>query len=618
MEQFFKNKFIMAPLKLGYCHNKDGFVNERHIDFYKKRAKHLGAVILEPLYIDNRLRENPFQLGIDNDDKIVGLAKIVKLLHETNTKAIAHINHPGRMANPAIPNSYSWSASSIPCPTTGVAPIEMTREMMDDAKGLIIAAAQRAEKAGFDMVEIQAGYGYLLMQFLSPATNHRTDEYGGSLVNRMRYPLEVIGDTIQNIKIPVMCRVTADEMLSNGFSLDEAIVFAKEMEKAGVSLIHVTTGSACTSPPWFYQHMFTQKGKTWKDAYELKKVLSIPVVFHGRIGSAEDISFIEKNYKAEYVALGRSLVADENFVGKILGVIHEPVRPCLACSEECLGGVRSGKGLGCVVNPTVNKQKELLEAPAITPKRIVVVGGGLAGMQAAVTLKKRGHSVVLFEKSKLGGQFNLAYLPPKKEGLEKIIDYYIELVNHLKIEVRIEEATADTIEGLNPELVIMATGSTPAVPAIEGLNRYHWAEILQNPPEDSKVVIIGGGLIGTELASSLVDKNNQVIIVELLDEVARDMEMLERKLTLQKLTDKGVTILTKHKVVKIEQDKVVVLSNDEEEKQITNVDHIIVSTGMKPYKPFKPKIPTIFIGDANKPAKAADAIHSAFELACSI
>ncbi len=618
MNQIFKNGFIMAPLKLGYCHDKDGYVNNRHLSFYKKRGEHLGAVILEPLYIDSRLKENPFQLGIDDDDKVEGLSRIVEMLHKTNTKAIAHLNHPGRMANKMIPGSFHWTASEVPCPSVGATPIAMDRTMMDEAIRQLVMAAQRAEKAGFDMIEVQAGYGYLLMQFLSPATNKRADEYGGSTENRMRFPLEVIKAIATSVNIPLICRLTSDEMLPDGFTLNDALTFAHELEKNGVSMIHVTTGSACTSAPWFYQHMFTQKGKTWHDAYEIKKRVAIPVIFHGRINSAEDIQFLKEKYGASYMSLGRALVADENFIAKHLGINHEPIRPCLACSEACLGGVRTGVGLGCVVNPTVNKSEEILETPTAQPKQIVVVGGGLAGMQAALTLKKRGHEVTLFEKKKLGGQFNLASLPPKKESLNNIISYYDKALKHFGVNIKMQEVTPELINSLNPDMVIMATGSIPIIPPIKNISNYQWAEILENLPSGKKVVIIGGGLIGSEVASALVENNNEVTIVEMLDDIARDMEMIERNITLQKLKSKNTTILTDHKVTGVEGNRVIAQSSHGDVVNIDGVDIIVISTGMKSFVPFTTNIPTITIGDATKPAKAQDAIHSAYEVACKI
>lgn len=294
---------MMAPLKLGYCHQKDGKVNDRHLNFYAARSKHVGGIAFEPFYIDAGLRENPFQLGLDADYKIEGIRNLVELLHRTNTKAIEKM----------------------------------------------VAAAQRAEMAGVDFIEIQFGYGYLMSQFLSAAINQRADKYGGSLENRMRFPLLVFNTIKAAINIPVIARISADDLLPGGIKTDEAILFSKELIKSGVVALHVTAGSACTSPAWFYQHMFIPKGKNWELAARINEVVSVPVFFHGRIHSKDDITELREKYGASCFSIGRAMVADERFVEKILNGGSENIRPCLACSEGCLGGVRAGKGLSCVV-----------------------------------------------------------------------------------------------------------------------------------------------------------------------------------------------------------------------------------------------------------------------------
>ncbi len=438
-----KNQFIMAPIKLGYSDGK-GNITPKHIHFYTQRAPFLGAITLEPLYMDAGLRELPTQLGIDTDEKIAAYQELINQIHKTDTKVIAHLNHPGRMANPKIPGNYFWSSTDNACPNGGAKPFRMDRKMMDDVIQMHIYSALRAQKAGFDFVEIQFGHGYLMAQFLSPESNDRTDEYGGTFENRMRYPMELLQALKAKINIPIIARVSGDEMIPNGFHLPEMIVFAKELEKEGVAAIHVTAGSACSTPPWFFQHMFIPKGKTWEFASKIKASVNVPVIFVGRINSPKDIDFLKEKYNAPYMALGRALVADEDFVGKYLHQKKGQIRPCLACAEGCLGGVKQGKGLGCVVNPLVNTgfQKPV---KAEQQKTFAVVGAGLAGMQAALTLKERGYAIDLYEKEQPGGQFNLAFLPPKKESLKEIVDYYKAELKAQNVNLILKEANADTL-----------------------------------------------------------------------------------------------------------------------------------------------------------------------------
>jgi 2,4-dienoyl-CoA reductase-like NADH-dependent reductase (Old Yellow Enzyme family)/thioredoxin reductase len=616
--QLFQNEYIMAPLKLGYCHDKDGKVNQRHLDFYAQRTD-LGAIIPEPLYIDSGLRENPMQLGIDSDDKLSGLRDLAETIHSTGASFIAHLNHPGRMAHPALPGNYHWSASAEACPNGGALPLPMDEAKMAFARQKLVEAAVKAEKAGADGVEVQFGYGYLFAQFLSPKINKREDQYGGSLENRMRFPLETL-QAIQNaIEIPVMVRLSATDMEPDGIGLEESIKLSKRLEAMGVAALHISVGSACSSPAWYYQHMFVPKGKNWELAAAIQKEVKLPVFFHGRIHSAEDIQLLKQKFDARYFAIGRALVADQHMVSKLLGNSEEPVRPCLACSEACLGGVKAGKGLGCVVNLTVNTSYPAAEEVK-TKKRIAVVGGGLAGMEAAIRMSDRGHEVVLFEENQLGGQFTLAWLPPKKESLEEIVSFYKKQLERLSVEVRKQKADATLLEAEQFDEVVMATGSRAFVPPIPGLKDFVWAEILEKErlPEEQKVVIIGGGLIGIEVAVSLVEKDNQVIIVEMLDEVARGLEMIERKMSLEKLKQKHAQILTSTRVVAVEGNTLKLESASGEKMTIVAVDLVVVATGMKAYRPFESSLPTHWIGDANKVGKAEDAIKSAYELALTI
>ncbi len=616
--QLFQNEYIMAPLKLGYCHDTDGKVNQRHLDFYAQRTD-LGAIIPEPFYIDSGLRENPMQLGIDSDDKMSGLRELADTIHQRGTSFIAHINHPGRMAHPALPGNYHWSASAEACPNGGAVPLQMDEAKMTFARQKLVEAAVRAEKAGADGVEVQFGYGYLFAQFLSPKINKREDHYGGLLENRMRFPLETLQAIQNTIEIPVMVRLSATDMEPDGIGLEESIKLSKRLEAMGVAALHISLGSACSSPAWYYQHMFVPKGKNWEMAAAIQKEVKLPVVFHGRIHSAEDILLLRQKFDARYFAIGRALVADQNMVSKMVGKSEAPVRPCLACSEACLGGVKAGTGLGCVVNPTVNAVYPTPDE-VITKKRIAVVGGGLAGMEAVIGLHQRGHEVVLFEENELGGQFTLAWLPPKKESLQEIVSYYKLQLERLSVEVRKQRADVALLEAAQFDEVVMATGSRAFVPPIQGLKDFVWAEILEKDrmPEDKKVVIIGGGLIGIEVAVSLVEKDNQVIIVEMLDEVARGLEMIERKMSLEKLKQKHAQILTSTRVVSVEGNTIRLEDASGKKMTIAAIDLLVVATGMKAYRPFETKLPTHWIGDANKVGKAEDAIKSAYELALTI
>ncbi len=610
-----RNKFIMAPIKLGYS-NGDGLVNSKHIQFYEERSAHLGAMTIEPLYMDKGLREIPSQLGIDADDKIDGLTQLVQQIHQHGTQVIAHLNHPGRMVNPKIPGNYFISSTDQPCENGGAKPILMDTDHMEAVIKLFVDSAIRAKAVGFDIIELQMGHGYLLSQYLSPEVNARGDMFGGSLENRMRFPLQVLQAIQSAVKLPIIVRVSAEEMTPRGIEINETITLCQKLETAGVSAIHVSAGSACTTPPWFFQHMFIPKGKTWQLAATVQSKLNIPVIFVGQINAAQDVDHLEKIFGAQYIAIGRALIADPHFIGKLTGEQTGNIRPCLACSEGCLGGVKSGQGLHCVVNPTVG-EKPIVGLPTNQAKHLAIIGGGLAGMEAAIDLHDRGFTVEIFEQDRLGGQFNLASLPPGKASMAKIVEYYQQEVSLRNIKIHHIEATAEYLLDQNYDEILIATGSKPMIPPIDGLTDYFWTEFLEDDqlPDHQTILIIGGGLIGLEVASKLLDKQNKVIIVDLLPELAKDMEIIERALTFKKLKQHEVQFFLETRVQKIEGKQAYLEGKHTE--ILNGIDKVVIATGMQSetrlYEELKDKISCTLLGDAKRVGKAQDAIRNAYE-----
>jgi len=605
----------MAPIKLGYS-NGDGLVNSKHIQFYEERSAHLGAMTIEPLYMDKGLREIPSQLGIDAADKIDGLTQLVQQIHQDGAQVIAHLNHPGRMVNPKIPGNYFISSTDQPCENGGAKPILMDTDHMEAVIKLFVDSAIRAKAVGFDIIELQMGHGYLLSQYLSPEVNARGDMFGGSLENRMRFPLQVLQAIQSAVKLPIIVRVSAEEMTPRGIEINETITLCQKLETAGVSAIHVSAGSACTTPPWFFQHMFIPKGKTWQLAATVQSKLNIPVIFVGQINAAQDVDHLEKIFGAQYIAIGRALIADPHFIGKLTGEQTGNIRPCLACSEGCLGGVKSGQGLHCVVNPTVG-EKPIVGLPTNQAKHLAIIGGGLAGMEAAIDLHDRGFTVEIFEQDRLGGQFNLASLPPGKASMAKIVEYYQQEVSLRNIKIHHIEATAEYLLDQNYDEILIATGSKPMIPPIDGLTDYFWTEFLEDDqlPDHQTILIIGGGLIGLEVASKLLDKQNKVIIVDLLPELAKDMEIIERTLTFKKLKQHQVQFFLETRVQKIEGKQAYLEGKHTE--ILNGIDKVVIATGMQSetrlYEELKDKISCTLLGDAKQVGKAQDAIRNAYE-----
>jgi len=615
-----RNNFFMSPVKTGYG-DSEGNITERHLAFWEKRSNHVAAVIFEPFFIDKRVRELPTQIGIDDDNKIDGHKKLVETVHRNGAKAIAHINHPGRMANPKLPNNIYVSASDIECPNGGPKPKALSIEEIKIVQQQYVDAAIRAEKAGYDFIELQFGLGYLIAQFISPNSNKRNDEYGGSFENRLKFGLEILRQIKSSVHLPIIVRLSGDEKYEGGLTINDTIQIAKILELEDIAALHITSGDVCMSPPWYYQHHFIPKGKTWELAKKIKENVSISIITVGQINEPEDIDEILSNNAADFIAVGRALIADPDFVGKYLKQVEGRIRPCSSCLTGCLGRIKIGKGLQCEINPLVGRELEEI-TPANEKKNYAVVGGGLAGMQAALALKQRGHKVALFEKDKLGGQFNLAPLPSQKQSLQKQIDYFINEIKDAQIDIIYKEATPEDLIG-KYDGVIIATGSKPFIPQIEGLKEYHWAEILYefNIPKNKNVIIIGGGLIGVEIANTLVDYGNKVVIIEMLEDIARDMEMITRKLNLMKLKQANVKIFTNSRVIKVDGNKVYFIQTNSIDKEhiLENIDVFVIAAGMTPNKELidklEGKIPYYVVGDADKIGDAVSAIQSGYFIA---
>ena len=612
-----RNSFFMAAVKTGYG-DADGNITDRHLAFWEKRSKYVAAIIFEPFFIDKHVRELPTQIGIDNDDKIDGHKKLVETVHHNGAKAVAHINHPGRMANPKLPGNIYLSASDIQCPNGGQKPTALPIDEIKIVQQQYLDAAIRAEKSGYDMIELQFGLGYLIAQFLSPFTNKRNDEYGGSFENRLRFGMEILRGIKSSVALPIIVRISGDEKFEGGLTIEDTIQIVKELEKENADAIHVTSGNVCESPEWYYQHHFIPKGETWQFAKQIKENTSLPVIAVGQITEPIDIAHIFNEQLADFIAIGRALIADPDFVGKYLQLVDGRIRPCSSCLTGCLGRIKIGKDLQCEINPEVGRELEPL-VHADEKKNYAVVGGGMSGMEAAITLQQRGHKVTLFEKNELGGQFNYAPLPSQKQSLQKQIDYLKHELEDIHI-IRKEAVAEDLIGKFDG--VIIATGSKPFIPSIDGLTEYKWAEILYktNIPKNKNVLIIGGGLIGVEIANTLVDYGNKVIIIEMLDEIGRDMEMVTRKLNLMKLQKNNVLVYTNKKVSFIRNSSAMLKSkNVFDDFWVDKIDIYVVAAGMIPDKQLieklENKMPYYVVGDADKIGDVVSAVQSGYFIA---
>ena len=619
------NRLVLAPVKTALG-GPDGQVTDRHIAYYRKRAEGgVGLLILEPCFVDSAGREHPKQLAAHENGVIPGWRRLIEAIHAEGALVFAHLNHAGRAANPKVVGEALEAPSAVACDTTGAVPRPMSPERILEVLDAYAGAAARAREAGFDGVELQLGLGYLPAQFLSARTNQRTDEWGAE-AGRWRFIDEVVARVREAIgpDLALCTRFSAEEKVDGGLGLEDAVQLGLRVKDAGVDALHVVTGSACDSPPWYYQHMALPGGVNEDLAAIIRDQVALPVLVAGRLGRPEVIRDIVESGQADAVALGRALVADPELPSKMREGREGEIMYCGACLQGCLAQVKSGKPIGCIINPEVGREVELPGTSLGEGRSLVVIGGGPGGLQAALTAHRAGFQVTLFEaKEALGGLFTLAGLTTGKETMTRTCQSLVRAVLSSGIEVRTDvEATADLVLSLEAQRVIVATGSRPVEPPIPGLTDPLTAEeVLTGRRETGpRVLVLGGGLVGIELAEHLAVQGREVVVVELLEEVARDMEAISRKMTMKRLSSLPVTVLQRTRLLGIENGEAIVRGEgNEEERTLGRFDSVVTAVGHRSYDPLSASLRAAglsveVIGDAEQPGQVLDATRAGWEV----
>ncbi|MEE9491507.1 MAG: FAD-dependent oxidoreductase [Dehalococcoidia bacterium] len=631
-----KNRIVMPALNTKFG-TEFGAVSERSIAFYEERAKGgVSLIVIENTCIDWPVgKAGTSPIRADEWKFVHGLHDLAEAVHPYGVKIATQLQHTGRQGSSltSAEGQQLVAPSAIPClPTGGEMPRELTIEEIEGLIGKFVLGATLTKVAGFDAVELQAAHGYLITQFMSPHSNKRNDEYGGDFEGRMKFALRIVEGVRLAVgpDFPIIIRLNGDEHIEGGLTLEDNKLIAQRLESAGVDALSISAG-IYESPPWYsriFPAMGMPMGCNVPLAAEIKKVVNIPVIVAGKLGNPLLAEEVLKDGKADLIAMGRPLLADSELPRKAAEGRLDDIRPCLSCNEGCGGSMSHMWRLSCAVNPAVGKEREYEIEPAKKTKRVVVVGSGPGGMEAARVAALRGHDVTLYEKEKsLGGQLIPASVPQFKQPIKNLVEYLKNQIGKLGVKIELgTEATPALLKELKPDVVILATGASPLIPEIPGVKGGKVAtasEILLGKKEaGDKVVVVGGGEVGSELAWFLAEQGKKVTIVEMLYGVAVAVNMFSRFYLLDKLAELGIEILTNTTAKEI-TDKGVVAVDINGNKQVIEADTVALAIGFGSNNELGEKlrgeIPEVYTsGDCVKPGKIQEAIHGGSRVARQI
>jgi 2,4-dienoyl-CoA reductase-like NADH-dependent reductase (Old Yellow Enzyme family)/thioredoxin reductase len=625
-----RNRLVMLPVTTGYT-EPDESIGDRFIDFFAARAKGGAGLIIVPFA--PAPGGSSLEPGLFEDRFLPGARRLTQVIH----------SHAGRTSAQLIVSYHLVFGRGLP-EVVGPSPVmnQMMRVVprvltIGEIQDLIESygqAAQRAREAGFDGVEILVGGGYLLNRFLSPISNHREDEYGGTLENRMRILLE----TVQRVKeragrdFPVGVRLNTDEQMTGGHTIRESKIVARALEAAGVDLINVYTGwhespvptVAPSLPPGAFAHL----------AEGIKGSVRIPVITANRINSPETAERLLSGGKADLIGMARALIADPELPNKAREGRVDEIIPCIACSN-CLSEIVAtykfwGKRAAtfCTVNPGTGREGESVPRPE-KRKKVVVIGGGPAGMEAAITAATRGHEVTLYEKGeRTGGWLLVGCLPPHKSEIKALSDSLDARTAKAGVRLLLRtEATPERVETEKPDVLILALGARPLIPDIPGATGSSVVaaeDILAGQKEVSgSVIIIGGGLVGCETAEFLAGRKGitRVTVVEMLERMAGSISPTYRPFFLARLKTSGIQMRTGTIVEKISATGVKV--RHEGSPDFIAGDAVVLAVGLKAENVlldrFRGKAPEVYlIGDCVKPRTIKEAIEEGFRIGTNL
>lgn len=627
----FRNRVVFPAM--GTKMAGDGkYVTDQIIDYHLARARGGNGInFTEVCGVHDESTPDGY-LSLGDDKYIPMLKKLTRAIHKEGGKAGVQL-WQGGLAVLNYQEENIFLASDLELADRKYE--GMTKDEIDMIVDSYGKAAKRAVEAGFDCLEFHAGHNYLPHEFLSAGLNRRDDEYGGSFENRMRFPLECIEEIRKNIPegMPLFMRVVAhDDELENGLTIDDTVEFCKRAGELGVDVLNVSRGNFMGSaikyevPP-----VDLKKGFNVSNAEYIRDKTKMTTIAVGRINDPEQANEIIKNDRADMVVIGRGQLADPDFCSKAKeGRVKEIVK-CIGCNQGCYDGFVSEEVpfITCLRNPALGREREYDLVQTDNPKDVMVIGAGVGGLEAAITLKRRGHNPVVYELSdRVGGQFVLAGEAPRKEELKEAALAMGELAKIEGIEIKFNtEVTGELIGEVDPDEVIIATGATSLIPGIKGIDLPNVTDshtVLSGDFDtEGDIVIVGGGLVGLEVSEMLSEKHDNIRVIEMMDEVAKDLGQIRKICVMESLHNEGIKTITEAKCSEILEDGVVV-EIDGEDKKIPG-DTVVIAIGARARDTEElveacegKNIPYYIIGDAKRPRRALNATAEAGEVARSI